>query len=354
MSKKLIKILVICSLVVLCPLVIVGVALMSTEAVGCTLTILDGGIEKLGDTDFGGKSSKVTIMINGEAQDSNEIELTKHDEVTVTYEGVGYDFVGWYNGNYNEINFESDTIVSNQVSYTFKITKDTVLTAVRNVKSYNVTYAGNYDDETTAISEVSKTYEYNEPLATPVAKSTKNVLAGWYEMVQGSAGVTTKVANFENSGDITLYPKWERQFTFYFRAGADYTLNEVEGNWNLKATKDGVDDQRVVQEDTLMYFMENPTTGYYDLNQDVCEYFLNAYSNFKTLNGDNAQFKNQVKIFYEVNGETSLNITTVDLNSLNDGELSFGDVLDYVLDAQTSLNNVTRIGLTYMFEEVVA
>lgn len=355
MSKQLIKIIVICSLVILCPLVIVGVALMSTEAVGCTLTIYDSGIEKLGETDFGGKSSKVTIMVNGKAQDSNKIELTKRDEVTVTYEGVGYDFIGWYNGNYNEINFDSDVVVSDQVSYTFEISKDTVLTAVRNVKSYNVTFAGNYDDETTAMDAESKTYEYNEPLATPSAKSTKNVLAGWYEMVQGSAGITTKVANFEKSGDVTIYPKWESQYTFNFSGIATYVLDSInmKGNWAVTGTKNNVEGKDVYEENTLMYFMENPTPGYYDLNQDVCEYFLSAYSNFKTLNGDDARFTNKVQILFEIDGVSNADFVTVDLTLQEDNKLTFKQVLDSV-QSKISLSLVDKINLNFVFEEVVA
>lgn len=352
MSKQLIKILVICAVVVLCPLVIVAVALLSTEAVGCSLTINGAGIEKVGETDFGGKSSIVKIMINGQEQQSNEVEVTKNDEVTVTFEGVGYDFVGWYNGNYNEINFESDEKLSDQTSYTFKITKNTVLTAVRNVKTYNVSYKGNFDDENTPIATQGKTYAYNEPLAVENAVNEKNVLAGWYNMNGESAGATTKVANFENSGNVKVYPKWERQYQFYFVGVADYIYNEISGTWTLKATKGEETDQYVIQEPSMMYFMENPTPGYNDLNQDVCDYFLSQYSDIKSMNGDNVEFTNTIQILYKTTGELAYLAAEVDLADLNDGELSFGDVLEYVRTAQGSLQNVSYIDITYVFDIV--
>lgn len=221
MSKQLVKILVICALVIICPLVIVGVSLMSTEAVGCTLTIFDGGVEKYGDEDFGGKSSKVTIMVNGEAKKSNKVTLTKRTEVTVTFEGVGYDFLGWFEGKYNEINLEGEKVdkaVSDKLSYTFEISKNTVLTAVRNVKQYNVTYAGFYDDATTVVDIAPETLEFNQPLTMLEAKAGK-IQGGWYQEDGEYAGVTTKVANFATSGDVTVYPAWENQMLVEYIKG---------------------------------------------------------------------------------------------------------------------------------------
>ena len=361
MSKKLIMIISICALVVLCPLVILGISLMSTEAVGCTLTISGAGIEKIGETDFGGKTSKVSIMIDGKEQKSTKLNITKSTLVTVTYEGIGYDFVGWFSGEYNEINREgnnADKAVSYKTSYTFEIKKNTVLTAVRDVKTYNVTYEGKYDDNSTSIRIDSKVYAFNEPLATAEAKNANNVLAGWheYDQVEDLDGANTKVANFENTGDVILYPTWERQYAFDFAATANYVLdsNGREGDWYITATKDNVDGQTVIQDQTMMYFMENPTVGYFDLNGDVCEYFLKGYSNYKSLNGNEAVFKNIVKVYYQVDGSTSLNVTTVDLNSLTDGVLSFADVFDYVKASQSSLDNVSLICLRYIFEEVKA
>lgn len=352
MSKQLIKILCICALVVICPLVIVGVSLLSTEAVGYTLTISDAGVEKLGETDFGGKTSSVKIMVDGKEQKSNKVTLTNKTVVTVTYEGEGYDFVGWYNGNYNEINRAEDTKVSTVESYTFEITKNTVLTAVRDIKTYNVTFNGQYDDETTSIDVEAKTYEYNEPLAVANAKSDKKVLAGWHEVVDGSAEVTTKVANFANSGEVVLYPQWERQYKFDFYGVANYDFEGDNGNFAVVGTKNGVADQYLQEMGSLMYFMENPTEGYADLNQNVCDYFSNQYTNLKTMNGDDVVFTNTIKIFYKVNESLYATAAEVDLNELNDGVLSFGDVLEYVRTAQGSLDNVLLIDITFIYELV--
>lgn len=253
MSKQLIKILAICALVILCPVVIIAVSIMATEAVGVTLTISDGGVETLNSAindgqGYEGKDSKVTIMIDGKEQTSNKVTVTKHTEVTVTYEGVGYDFVGWYAGNYNEINrtgSKVDDAVSTLASYTFEVSKNTVLTAVRDVKVYNVTYAGLYDDGETAMDLQPETLEYNQPLQT-ITPKVGGISTGWYNTVEGVAGTTTQVANFETSGNVEVYPAWEAQMLVEYLKGNQVISSirlfegQVEGYNLLDATSEVV------------------------------------------------------------------------------------------------------------------
>lgn len=253
MSKQLIKILAICALVILCPVVIIAVSIMATEAVGVTLTISDGGVETLNSAvndgqGYEGKDSKVTIMIDGKEQTSNKVTVTKHTEVTVTYEGVGYDFVGWYAGNYNEINrtgSKVDDAVSTLASYTFEVSKNTVLTAVRDVKVYHVTYAGLYDDGETAMDLQPETLEYNQPLQT-ITPKVGGISTGWYNTVEGVAGTTTPVANFETSGNVEVYPAWEAQMLVEYLKGNQVISSirlfegQVEGYNLLDATSEVV------------------------------------------------------------------------------------------------------------------
>lgn len=213
MSKYLIKILSICAFVILIPLIIVGSALCVTEAMACTLKVLDGGVEG-----GYGTSSNVTIFIDNEKQDTNEISVKKNTEVTVTYEGTGYDFVGWYNGNYEEIDREKDQAVNTSVSYTFFVRGNTTLTAVRDVKEYTITYAGVMDDGSDVVieeGEQGKTYKYGEALKTlePVAGATFD---GWY--VVNSTDVSSyKTATFANSGEYTLNPAWSNQMVISYQ-----------------------------------------------------------------------------------------------------------------------------------------
>ena len=204
MSKYLIKILSICAFVILFPLIIVGSALCVTEAMACTLKVLSGGVEG-----GYGASSNVSIFINNEKQDLNEVSVKKNTEVTVTYEGTGYDFVGWYNGNYEEIDRAKDSAVSTSVSYTFFVRGNTTLTAVRDVKEYTITYAGIMDDGSDVVieeGEQGKTYKYGENLKTLEPVQDGN-FDGWYILNSSDPKSYTK-AIFENSGDYTLTPAW--------------------------------------------------------------------------------------------------------------------------------------------------
>lgn len=231
MSKRLIKIMSICALVILAVLAIVGVSIMATEAVGVTLTVYDGGIETLQaeGNGFGEKTSEVTITIDGKVQKSNKITVTKRTEVEVTFAGEGYDFLGWYKGSYKQINRDGfkvlDEEVSNKTTYKFEVSKNTVLTAVRDVKRYNVTYAGFYDDETTAMDLTPATLEYNQPFATVEPKAGGH-WAGWYAMEQGVAGSVSKTAVFENSGDVTVYPAWSGQMLVEYIKGDKVIASE--------------------------------------------------------------------------------------------------------------------------------
>ena len=237
MSKQLIKIICICALVVICPLIIVGVSIMATEAVGYTLTICEGGIEKVGEVDFGGKSSQISIIVDGKTQTSNKITLTKRTEVTVTFNTdnevcKGYDFIGWYNGNYSEINVETDSKLNKQgeSSYTFEITKNTVLTAVRNVKTYTVNYTEFLDMNGSPVSFASQDLVYNQDLMQPSLDPTDTrVFTGWREKSETGVGDITRKANFENSGAVNVVPAWEEemQVTYVAQDGVTKIYQET-------------------------------------------------------------------------------------------------------------------------------
>lgn len=252
MSKHLIKILTICALIVLVPLVIVGVALTSTEAVGCTLSVFADGIEKVGETDYQGKSSDVKIFVNGEEKGTS-VKLTKHTEVTVTYEGEGYNFEGWYNCNYSEIKGDENK-VSTSVSYTFELNSDTILTAVRNVKVYSIHYTGKYDDDTTEIDETQTNVAYNQPLTTIESKAGATFL-GWCEVdEQGNImSEPTTVAKF-TSANVTLVPAWSSQMkVVYLKGDTEITSRRLTESAVSSYTLLGANDQIVKNNITKGY-----------------------------------------------------------------------------------------------------
>ena len=206
MSKYLIKILSICAFVVLLPLIVVGSALCVTEAMGITLTVRDSGIEG----GYAGASSEVSIYIDGEKQEGTKITIKKNTDVTVTYEGEGYDFQGWYKGNPAEIG-DNARAESTKTSYSFTVRGTTVLTAIRNVKTYTVTYTGQYDDGTAIdVTPETENVVYGQPLAPVTPKGDGVIWGGWYDINSNSL-TGTKVANFAESGEYTLNPIYSNQ-----------------------------------------------------------------------------------------------------------------------------------------------
>ena len=240
MSKYLVKILSICAFVILLPLIVVGSALCVTEAMGCTLTVVADGVES--QFNGAGTSSTVSIYIEGQKQDSNKIVIKKNTDVTVTYEGVGYDFVGWYNGNYAEIKQDAKA-ESTDKSYSFTVRGSQVLTAVRNVQKYTVTYEGKMDDGETDIDvdPVTETVVYGQPLAELIPIGDK-AFEGWY-IVGGESVLPTKIANFGKSGTYTLNPMF----------GNHMTVEYYDGDTKIGST------DIVSEEETLSYALWNET-----------------------------------------------------------------------------------------------
>lgn len=206
MTKYLVKIISICSFIVLIPIIIAGVAL---SAVGSSLFKLNTYI-------YGATSDKASysITIGEEGKDKkpvNEASFTNGVSVNVNIETVGYDFLGWFNGDDKTINIQ-ETPVSTDASYTFEIKNNTQLTAAVKVKSYNIRFSGKYEDETTDITTEGGVYQYGDklPVLTANSAESKSSFLGW--RVQGTEQEPFDVANFAEStkGDdvIVLVPVW--------------------------------------------------------------------------------------------------------------------------------------------------
>lgn len=243
MSKHLMKILSICAMVILLPLIIVGAALCITEAIPVTLTIYQGGNE--GDYTYTDStlapSAKVSIFlrddtnsnwieqIDEEGNPVTQVSVQKNDEIKVVFsDSVGYDFQGWYKGSPTEYN-ENSTSRETKTEYTFFIRGNTSLTAIRNVMTYTVQYTGLYNDGTNIADDenlvLSANLQYNEPLLTLSPKLTDDQtpensaqFRGW--VVEGSTGEVVTRANFASStleGEAyTLTAIWSNQATVIY------------------------------------------------------------------------------------------------------------------------------------------
>ena len=225
MSKYLVKILAICAFAILLPLVVVGAALCVTEARGVTLEVAFNG-EKGTYWDAEQTETKVAIYIDGVKQEKSKITVKKNTDVTVTYEAEGYDFQGWYEGNYSEINRETAKAASTDASYTFTVRGNLVMTAIRDIKKFNVTYTGFYDDGETAVNVEGGVYEYNQPLAALSATDPVAVaFTGWNDVNSAEITGTTRAKFAVAGNDITVQPVWSNQmFIKYYAADGETVI----------------------------------------------------------------------------------------------------------------------------------
>lgn len=294
MSKHLIKILSICAMVILLPLIIVGAALCITEAIPVTLTIYQGGNEgdiSIYEDDASlAPSAKVSIFLRDDTNSSwieqideegypaTQVSVQKNDEIKVVFsDSIGYDFQGWYKGSPTEYN-ENSTARETKTEYTFFIRGNTSLTAIRNVMTYTVNYTGyNYDGTNIADDEnlvLSENLQYNEELQWLYAKELEgqelNVeFRGW--VVEGSTGEVVARANFASS---TL-------------EGEAYTLTAIWSNratviyWNSQ-------DQRIA---THYFTAENYSSDLLAWSEEYNTFLTRGYQFDSWVNGNGEEFR---------------------------------------------------------------
>lgn len=296
MSKHLMKILSICAMVILLPLIIVGAALCITEAIPVTLTIYQGGNEgdiSIYENDASlAPSAKISIFlrddtnsnwieqIDEEGYPATQVSVQKNDEIKVVFsDSVGYDFQGWYKGSPTEYN-ENSTARETKTEYTFFIRGNTSLTAIRNVMTYTVQYTGLYNDGTNIADDenlvLSETVQYNEPLLTLSPKLTDDQtpensaqFRGW--VVEGSTGEVVTRANFASStleGEAyTLTAIWSNQATVIY--------------WNSQ-------NQRIA---THYFTAENYSSDLLDWSDEYSTFLTRGYQFDSWVNGSGEEYK---------------------------------------------------------------
>ncbi len=215
MSKYLVKILSICALVVLLAVSVVGSAICVTEAVGCTLTVVNASevVEEEGVI----AESNVAIFVDGKKQDKTSVHVSKYTEVEVVYTGIenGYKFNGWYQGNYD---ITKDKPASEKTSYKFEINKSTKLTAVANLRRITVGFEGFMADGS-PITIANGEYVFGQELPK-LPSSESKYFQGWQVATEDEvqdAQIFT-FATFEQE-NVVVVPVWGEQEYI------DYTIN---------------------------------------------------------------------------------------------------------------------------------
>ncbi len=226
MSKLLVKILSICAFVVLLPLIVVGSALCVTEAREVTLTIYQAGEERpatVAGTAVPTPTLSIYIdnekQVDAEGNSLTSISVQKNTEVEVRLEGYNaYTFAGWYEGNIQDPSTAGDARFTG-AEYTFTLRSNTALTAVRNIKTYAVEYAGKYDDGSAVEAETASVY-YNQELKVLTPKMGASFMGWIITNSTSSDNQTTQYANWNRttgSGEsYILSPVWSDIMTVVY------------------------------------------------------------------------------------------------------------------------------------------
>lgn len=236
MTKYLVKIISICSFIVLIPIIIVGVAL---SAVGSSLFKLDTFV-----VGADSQSASYSITIGEKDKDKKEVtsaSFINGTEVNLAITTQGYDFIGWYNGDDKTYNPEGE-VLSRDASYTFELKDNMQVTALVRVQNYKLAFSGKYDngDDITAsdetlnnVSLASDNYVYGMALPLLQARGdATTAFLGW--RIQNTIDEPTKLANFAKSttGEevYVLEPVWSDRATvvYYTMVGGEWTIFDTQ------------------------------------------------------------------------------------------------------------------------------
>lgn len=189
------------------------------------------------------------IKSSGRVTNNLDNEDAKYDVYTITnshlkttnieFQTDGYNFVGWFNGDYDAyVKALADATAETPVEYfstenmlSVKTADYQNLTAVFEVKTFTVSY--NYDSDpdndgsgegTTTVPEGgSASYDYGAPLPV-LADTYKNHFLGW--SVNGGEEIYTSAMFNGIEGEIVLNAVWQEYPEFSYSISYDYS------NWN--------------------------------------------------------------------------------------------------------------------------
>lgn len=351
MSKKLVKILSICAFAVLVPLIILGVALSVAGNKAVTLSIFDGGNSVVDHT-----TSKVAIFINNKEQTSNKITVKQGTAVTVTWEGTGFEFNGWFDGNESEA--QGQDAVSTEKSYTFNLNHDRVLTAIKHYVSYQVEvqfkegssakntiyYSRNVDE----LGNVTGSFgAYGVTRAGYTFKGLKyngNV----YEVNVDGTDYTFGGTSLENallSSDtysINAVAVWESEYE-------NLNINlytDVDSTYSVYGVKDGIE-TRLYNLEYAFEFVDTQNGA--DLADSYYESLFGGYDKFIIKDANNSEV-----VFDDDNIKVTINelSTPEDYNISMTGYTTLKDLIDIIADARGSkLTDADFVKITFAFKK---
>lgn len=205
MSKTLSKIMVICALAVIVPLMVIGTAFAAYYSVNALVSV---GIYTNVEENPQGAYAKV--VYDGKENDTKfDVNQSHLKKLTLKAEANGYNFVGWYDGTAKTYKAEY-TVDPTQIEYISdadtleaKMTDYDDILAVFELKTFTVSYSYKADPEGGVSTEVPEgfgtTLTYGQAL--PTFTKAHYTFKGW--KVNGSTELYTR-ANFDVTGDVAL------------------------------------------------------------------------------------------------------------------------------------------------------
>lgn len=317
MSRTFSKILVICAMVVVLPLMVAGTVLAAYHSIDSVVNV---GVVFVNDEKVENSSEvNVYAAVKYGDKSAESIKIVKSHKQTATvsanYSHAAYEFMGWFMGDaetYKQKAGITELIGGDEL--TFDMATASNIVAVYQINTFTISYSGEE-----APTEPKTEVKYGEKLADPKSKTDATMeegkcYRGW--LVNGDESAKRyKYATFDAEGPFTLENPIDERKSF------DLTLKKGESQQTYKAYVEDQDgnsqtvDLNSLDPDTI-FESGTKKDGYSyswtdDQGHTVGEVTLTEAKNF-TLNEEKIEYKANVTKGESVTDEVSNVTFTVD------------------------------------------
>lgn len=264
MSRTLSKILVICAMVVVLPLMIVGTAFAAYHSVGNAV-----GVEVV--VDQASPASNVYIAYKGERKSSHKISEGHTKVVDVVADNSpAYTFKGWFEGTAADYKNGAAKEISKEHGLKISMEEAKNYVAVYEVVKYNIAFSYQKDPRQEALTTDAATqYIYGQTLKTKADISSyageEYQFNGW--QIDGATPVqtgytTAAFAGVESGSDVTLVSPWveSKKVTLTIDNNGTSTEKEVYANQAV-SVEDIVKELGITVETGYEFSLRDTATG---------------------------------------------------------------------------------------------
>lgn len=328
MSRTLSKILIICAMVVLFPLMIVGTTFAAYYSIDASV-VVKAYTNKVSSS----SDAYAQVVYNNKYEEDFTITDSHMKDIKLKAVSNGYDFKGWFDGDiekYSKAHEEGDvSFVSTDAELNAAITDYEKLLAVFEIKEYAVRYsykaqpnddvAINTTPEEDDGDATLRTYYFGDKLPVLTYEGNNYKFLGWKIVGDATEKIYT-IAEFDFAEDITLTAVWQEQskisVTYHAEDGSVLNTVEIYSNQYYK-----FDDPFTVMADKGIEAVDGYTYAWQDANGNVITEISEETSNFDVylksilvvynvnVNADGAEFDGQTQF--------DVNFTILDTNELS-------------------------------------